>query len=245
MNKAELIEAVAAQMGDRRTAGTAVEATLDAIQRTVVAGEKVALSGFGVFEKVDRPARTARNPATGESIALDETSVPRFRPGTGFKDVVRGVRELPELPPVQEMPVPARARRAPAGAGAPTQEQSALDLDGAAVEAAAPAASAPAPAAPVGTQGDPLLDVVKGLDGQAAKRAASKTVKAVDAKATKAGKGADAKGTKGADAKGTKGADAKGKKGADAKAAKAAKAKGSPVGKGKKADAKAGKGKKG
>ena len=70
MNKSDLIEVVTARLGDRRTASTAVEAVVDAITRAVAKGEKVGISGFGVFEPVDRAARTARNPTTGEAVCL-------------------------------------------------------------------------------------------------------------------------------------------------------------------------------
>jgi len=54
----------------------------------VASGDKVAITGFGVFEKADRPARTARNPATGAPISVPASSVPRFRPGADFKALV-------------------------------------------------------------------------------------------------------------------------------------------------------------
>ena len=41
VNKSDLIEVVTARLGDRRTAGTAVEAVVDAITRAVAKGEKV------------------------------------------------------------------------------------------------------------------------------------------------------------------------------------------------------------
>ncbi|MCW2544720.1 MAG: transcriptional regulator, partial [Frankiales bacterium] len=94
MNKAELIEAIAARIGDKRTATAAVEAVVDAVTSAVAKGEKVAIAGFGVFEKVDRAARIARNPATGAPVKLKATSVPKFRAGQGFKDVVSGAKKL-------------------------------------------------------------------------------------------------------------------------------------------------------
>ena len=94
MNKADLIEAITDRVGDKRTANNAVEAVVDAITRAVAAGEKVAITGFGVFEKVDRAARTARNPATGATVKLKKTSVPKFRAGQGFKDVVSGAKKV-------------------------------------------------------------------------------------------------------------------------------------------------------
>jgi DNA-binding protein HU-beta len=95
VNRAELIDAIRDRLGvDKRHAEHAVDAVFDTILRAVAQGEKVALSGFGVFEKVDRAARTGRNPRTGETVKVKKTSVPKFRPGTQFKGVVSGAVRL-------------------------------------------------------------------------------------------------------------------------------------------------------
>ncbi|MGW0859788.1 HU family DNA-binding protein [Streptomyces sp. NPDC002690] len=96
MNKAQLVEAIAEKVGGRQQAADAVDAVLDAIVRAVVAGDRVSVTGFGSFEKVDRPARYARNPQTGERVRVKKTSVPRFRAGQGFKDLVSGSKKLPK-----------------------------------------------------------------------------------------------------------------------------------------------------
>ncbi|MGW4820123.1 HU family DNA-binding protein [Streptomyces sp. NPDC004227] len=96
MNKAQLVEAIADKMGGRQQAADAVDAVLDAVVRAVVAGDRVSVTGFGSFEKVDRPARYARNPQTGERVRVKKTSVPRFRAGQGFKDLVSGSKKLPK-----------------------------------------------------------------------------------------------------------------------------------------------------
>jgi DNA-binding protein HU-beta len=88
VNKAELIEALAARLGDRKTATAALDAVLAEVQAAVTKGDRVAITGFGVFEKRVRGARTARNPRTGEAVKVKKTSVPTFRPGTSFKDMV-------------------------------------------------------------------------------------------------------------------------------------------------------------
>lgn len=85
MNKRDLIDAVSGRMGDKKTAAEAVNAVLDAIQDTVARGDKVSITGFGVFEKQVRAARTARNPATGAAVKVPKTSVPKFRAGADFK----------------------------------------------------------------------------------------------------------------------------------------------------------------
>ena len=99
MNKAQLVEEVAAQLGSRAAAADAVNAVLDTIVRAVTAGERVSVTGFGTFEKVDRSARLARNPQTGERVKVKKTAVPRFRPGQGFKDLVSGSKKLPKTGP--------------------------------------------------------------------------------------------------------------------------------------------------
>ena len=97
MNKAQLVEALSERLDqDRKRAQQSVEAFLDTVYRTVQKGEKVAITGFGVFEKRERAARMARNPATGEKVRVKKTSVPAFRPGQEFKDVVSGAKKLPK-----------------------------------------------------------------------------------------------------------------------------------------------------
>ena len=96
MNKAELIEVLAAQLDtDRRVASDAVEYLVDAIVRAVERGDSVTITGFGVFERRRRAARVARNPRTGETVAVAPTSVPAFRPGAHFKEIVSGAEKLP------------------------------------------------------------------------------------------------------------------------------------------------------
>lgn len=88
MNKRDLIDALSGRLGDKKSATEALNAVLETIQSAVANGDKVAITGFGVFEKSDRPARTARNPATGAPIEVAASSVPKFRPGADFKALV-------------------------------------------------------------------------------------------------------------------------------------------------------------
>ncbi|HLU45640.1 MAG TPA: HU family DNA-binding protein [Natronosporangium sp.] len=98
MNKAELIEALANRLGeDKRTASAALEAVLAEVQSAVIKGERVAITGFGVFEKRVRAARMARNPRTGEAVRVKKTAVPAFRPGSTFKEMVASGRVPKEL----------------------------------------------------------------------------------------------------------------------------------------------------
>lgn len=94
MNKRDLIDAIAGRMGDKKTATEAVNAVLETIQAAVARGDKVSITGFGVFEKALRPERTARNPATGASVKVPASSVPKFRAGSDFKAIVNGERGL-------------------------------------------------------------------------------------------------------------------------------------------------------
>ncbi|WP_432519731.1 HU family DNA-binding protein [Kineococcus sp. SYSU DK006] len=94
MNKAEMVDALEARLGGKKQAVTAVEAIVELITLTVAKGDKVAISGFGTFEKQARNARTGRNPRTGEAVKIKKTSVPRFRPGTAFKEVVSDTKAL-------------------------------------------------------------------------------------------------------------------------------------------------------
>ncbi|MDP9865531.1 MULTISPECIES: HU family DNA-binding protein [Streptosporangium] len=88
MNKKELVDAIADRVGDKKTATEAVNAVLDAIQKAVAGGDKVSITGFGAFEMVHKPARTARNPSTGAEIKVAESWGPKFRPGSDFKELV-------------------------------------------------------------------------------------------------------------------------------------------------------------
>ncbi|HZR48777.1 MAG TPA: HU family DNA-binding protein [Streptosporangiaceae bacterium] len=92
MNKRDLIDAISERMGDKKSATEAVNAVLETIQSAVAKGDKVSITGFGVFEKSDRPARTARNPATGATINVPASSVPKFRAGADFKNLVNSAK---------------------------------------------------------------------------------------------------------------------------------------------------------
>lgn len=96
MNKAELIEALAADFdGNKAQAAKALKAVTDTITYSTARGEKVSITGFGVFESVRRPARMVRNPRTGERKRAKATSVPKFRAGSELKAYVSGERKPP------------------------------------------------------------------------------------------------------------------------------------------------------
>ena len=98
MNKSQLVDALAARYeGNRKQAAHALESVLDTITREVAKGEKVAITGFGSFEKRVREARWVRNPRTGERIKAKKTAVPKFNAGADLKAVVSGAKKLPKL----------------------------------------------------------------------------------------------------------------------------------------------------
>ncbi|MGI8434922.1 MAG: HU family DNA-binding protein, partial [Nocardioidaceae bacterium] len=98
VNKSQLIDTLAARYeGNRRAASQALDSVLDTITREVAKGEKVAITGFGSFEKRVREARWVRNPRTGERIKAKKTAVPKFNAGADLKAVVSGAKKLPKL----------------------------------------------------------------------------------------------------------------------------------------------------
>jgi DNA-binding protein HU-beta len=98
VNKSQLIDTLAARYeGNRKQAAHALEAVIDTITREVAKGEKVAITGFGSFEKRVRDARWVRNPRTGERLKAKKTAVPKFNAGADLKAVVSGAKKLPKL----------------------------------------------------------------------------------------------------------------------------------------------------
>nr|WP_218885438.1 HU family DNA-binding protein [Kineococcus aurantiacus] len=145
VNKAEMVEALEAQLGGRKQAVTAVEAIVELITLTVAKGDKVAISGFGTFEKQARNARTGRNPRTGEAVKIKKTSVPRFRPGTAFKEVVSDTKAL------RAFQAAAKERAGSTGAAPATASTATAKKTTATAKKAAPATRTAAPAARTAT----------------------------------------------------------------------------------------------
>ena len=90
MNKTELIAAVAEKTGlTKKDAERVVSATFETITATLAGGERVQLSGFGIFEVKAREARVGRNPRTKEEIQIPATQQPVFKASKVLKDSVR------------------------------------------------------------------------------------------------------------------------------------------------------------
>lgn len=82
MNKTDLINAIAEASGLTKADATkALNATTAAIVNAVKNDDKVALVGFGTFSVSERPARTGKNPRTGEMIEIPAKKVVKFKPG--------------------------------------------------------------------------------------------------------------------------------------------------------------------
>ncbi|GAB3378984.1 HU family DNA-binding protein [Amycolatopsis echigonensis] len=146
-NKAQLIEALSERLGDKKVASEAVDGLVDIIIRTVNKGEKVNITGFGVFEKRARAARTARNPRTGEAVRVKKTNVPAFRAGTTFKDVISGSKKLPKATAAKRATgTTARATSTRAASTTATRSTRATAAKPAATRTRATAAKAPAKA---------------------------------------------------------------------------------------------------
>ena len=89
MNKTELIAAVAAKAGlTKKDAERVVNATIESITESLVKGDKVNVSGFGIFEVKAREARVGRNPRTKETIQIPATQLPAFKASKTLKDAV-------------------------------------------------------------------------------------------------------------------------------------------------------------
>ena len=96
MSKTELVRQVARETGLRqRVVSQVVAASLRTVQRTLVAGERVSLPGFGTFYTRDRQAGRIRSLQTGRQIEISARRVAAFRVGAVLKRAVAG-RERPK-----------------------------------------------------------------------------------------------------------------------------------------------------
>jgi DNA-binding protein HU-beta len=139
VNKSQLVDALATRFdGNRKAAQHALESVLDTITREVAKGEKVAITGFGSFEKRIREARWVRNPQTGARMKAKKTAVPKFSAGQDLKNIVSGAKKLPKVAAAAAAPAAKKATSA-AKKAAPAKKAPAKK---------APAKKAPAKKAP-------------------------------------------------------------------------------------------------
>jgi DNA-binding protein HU-beta len=89
MNKAELIDAIAAGSGlSKADAKKALDAFVEATSTALKGGDRISLVGFGSFSVSKREARTGRNPQTGKEIKIAAKNVVRFKAGSDLTDKV-------------------------------------------------------------------------------------------------------------------------------------------------------------
>ena len=93
MNKTEMAGRLAARTGlSKGAARDAVDGVFAIIGETLADGEEVRLPGFGTFGTRSRPARTGRNPRTGEAVSIQASTSPTFKAEKTLKDTVTGGR---------------------------------------------------------------------------------------------------------------------------------------------------------
>ena len=89
-NKATIVDKVHGVLGGTKAdAERAVDAMVDSIVDSLKGGDEMSVAGLGIFSTKMRPARTGRNPRTGESIQIRAMRVPKFRPAKALKDAVK------------------------------------------------------------------------------------------------------------------------------------------------------------
>jgi integration host factor subunit beta len=89
MTKADLIEEIS-NLADltRRDSEVIIETIFESIVRSLRAGDKIEVRGFGSFRTRQRRARSGRNPKTGEKVNVAAKTIPYFKPSKELKDIV-------------------------------------------------------------------------------------------------------------------------------------------------------------
>jgi DNA-binding protein HU-beta len=90
MNKSELIDAVATRTGvAKSTVDEVLKGMTETIEATVATGDKIQIPGFVSFQKVQRAARTGRNPQTGDTIKIPASATVKVTAGARLKSAVK------------------------------------------------------------------------------------------------------------------------------------------------------------
>jgi len=89
MTKADLIDEVSrvAEL-TRKDSEVIVESIFDSVVRSLRAGDKIEIRGFGSFRTRQRKARVGRNPKTGDRVEVPPKKIPYFKPSKELKDLV-------------------------------------------------------------------------------------------------------------------------------------------------------------
>lgn len=89
MTKAQLVTALADEMGaDKKSASAMLDALTGIITKTVAGGGAVTLPGVGKIYCRERPERMVRNPSTGEQIKKDSDRVVKITVAKALKDSI-------------------------------------------------------------------------------------------------------------------------------------------------------------
>lgn len=90
MTKSELIQVIADDLPQLhfQDVELAVKGLLDRMSEALVQGERIEVRGFGSLSLHHRPARTGRNPKTGQAVRVPEKHVPHFKPGRDLRERV-------------------------------------------------------------------------------------------------------------------------------------------------------------
>ena len=89
MTKIELVEKLAEKMSmQKKEAERVLEVFVTTIQDALKNGQKVNLAGLGTFVVVEKKARVARNPKTGETVQVPSKKAPKFKPGKQLKEML-------------------------------------------------------------------------------------------------------------------------------------------------------------
>lgn len=88
--KADIVDHIAGSVDGltKKAAGEAFDAAIEAIVKGLKKGDRVQIPGFGSFSVNKRAARKGRNPATGATIKIPASRVPKFSPSKGLKDAL-------------------------------------------------------------------------------------------------------------------------------------------------------------
>jgi integration host factor subunit beta len=106
MTKAELIEDVSRVVEmSRKDSEIIVETIFDSIVKSLKAGDKIEIRGFGSFRTRQRQPRIGRNPKTGARVDVPAKKIPYFKPSKELKDLVN-TRQPAESPAASSTPPP-------------------------------------------------------------------------------------------------------------------------------------------
>ena len=91
VKKSQLAQMLGEKMGvSKKQGGEWIDAFVEIVTNTMRKGDKVNITGFGIFKVSDRKAREGRNPRTGETIHIKASKKPRFTPGKLLKEAIMG-----------------------------------------------------------------------------------------------------------------------------------------------------------